>query len=96
MVQVGLYVRLKAASGKEDDVASLLEQGRALVEEEPGTTVWYAVRFGDADFGIFDAFEDEAGREAHLNGKVAQALGDNADLFAEPPSIEKVDVVASK
>lgn len=96
MVNVGLYVKLQAAPGKEAQVADLLNQGRALVEDEPGTVVWYAIQMGPSTFGIFDAFEDESGREAHLNGKVAQALGDNADLFAEPPAIEKVDVLASK
>lgn len=96
MVKLGLYVRLEAAQGKESEVADFLEQGRALVEEEPGTTVWYAIRMGSSTFGIFDAFEDESGRDAHLNGEVAKALGDNSDLFAEPPSIDKVDVIASK
>jgi quinol monooxygenase YgiN len=96
MVKVGLYVRLHAAPGREGDVAGLLEQARELVEAEPGTTVWYALQFEDSTFGIFDAFEDESGREAHLNGAVAQALGDHADLFAESPSIEQVDVLASK
>jgi quinol monooxygenase YgiN len=96
MVRVGLFVRLEAASGREEDLAGFLEQGRALVEEEPGTTVWYALRFGPSTFGIFDAFEDEDGRQAHLNGKVAQGLQQNADLFASPPAIEQVDVIASK
>jgi quinol monooxygenase YgiN len=96
MVRVGLFVRLEAASGREEDLASFLEQGRALVEEEPGTTVWYALRFGPSTFGIFDAFEDEDGRQAHLNGKVAQGLQQSADLFASPPTIEQVDVIASK
>lgn len=96
MVKVGLFVRLEAASGKEEAVADFLRQGQALVEAEPGTTVWYAVRMGPTTFGIFDAFEDEAGRDAHLNGAVAQGLGDNAELFAEAPSIEQVEVLASK
>jgi len=96
MVKVGLYVRLEAASGKEGAVADFLRAGQALVEQEPGTTVWYALQMGPSTFGIFDAFEDESGREAHLNGQVAQGLGDNADLFSQPPSIEKVDVLASK
>ena len=96
MVQVGLFVRLEAAQGKEGDVADFLRQGQALVEDEPGTTVWYAIQIGPSTFGIFDAFEEESGREAHLSGAVAQGLSDNAELFAEPPSIEQVDVLASK
>lgn len=95
-VNVGLYVRLEAAQGREDDLADFLRQGQALVEAEPGTTVWYAVQLGPSSFAIFDAFEDDAGRDAHLNGAVAQGLADNADMFAQPPSIEKVDVLASK
>jgi quinol monooxygenase YgiN len=96
MVRVGLYVRLEAAPGREDEVAEFLRAGRALVEEEPGTIVWYALQLGPTTFAIFDAFEDDAGRDAHLNGAVAQALGQQADLFASAPSIERVDVLAAK
>lgn len=96
MVKVGLYVRLEAAQGKESDVADFLRDAQALVEEEPGTIVWYAIQMGPSTFGIFDAFEDESGRGAHLNGAVAQGLGDNAELFAQPPEIHEVDVLASK
>ena len=96
MLSNGLFVRLEAAQGKEEDLAEFLRGGQSLVEQEPGTIVWYALRFGDSTFGIFDAFEDDAGRDAHLNGAVAQGLSDNAELFASPPSIEMVDVIASK
>jgi quinol monooxygenase YgiN len=95
-VKVGLFVRLEAASGKEDELAQFLTGAQSLVEQEPGTTVWYAIRFDDSTFGIFDAFEDEDGRGAHLNGAVAQALGEHPELFASPPNIEQVDVLASK
>ncbi len=96
MVKVGLYVRLEAAPGQEDAVASFLEQGRGLVEQEPGTIVWYAIRMGPTTFGIIDAFEDEDGRQAHLSGAVAQALGDNAELFSQAPEIHQIDVLAAK
>jgi quinol monooxygenase YgiN len=96
MVRFGLYVRLEAASGQEEAVANFLRGARDLVEQEPGTTVWYALRFDTATFGIFDAFESTEGRDAHLAGAVAQGLSENADLFAKPPSIEQVDVLASK
>ena len=96
MVKVGLFVRLEAASGKEDELAQFLTGAQSLVEQEPGTTAWYAVRFGASTFGIFDAFEEEEGRAAHLNGAVAQALGEHPELFATPPNIEQVDVLASK
>jgi quinol monooxygenase YgiN len=97
MVNVGLLVRLEAKEGQEDEVARFLEGGRALVEEEPETTAWFAIRLGPSTFGIFDAFPDDGGRDAHLNGRVAEALmGQAAELFSQQPSIEKVDVIASK
>jgi quinol monooxygenase YgiN len=97
MVNVGLYVRLEAKPGKEREVESFLRDGLALVNEEPATTAWFAIRTGPTTFGIFDVFPDEAGRQAHLSGKVAAALMAKAsDLFAQPPTIDKLDVIASK
>ena len=97
MVTVGLLVRLEAKAGKEAEVESFLNSGLALVQEEPDTTVWFAIRMGQSTFGIFDAFPDDSGRQAHLTGKVAQALMAKAsDLLAAPPVIEKVDVLATK
>ena len=97
MVTVGLLVRLEAKAGKEAEVQSFLNSGLALVEEEPNTTAWFAIRMGPATFGIFDAFPDESGRQAHLTGKVAAALMAKAsDLLAQSPVIEKVDVLAAK
>ena len=97
MVTVGLLVRLEAKPGKETEVDSFLREGLAAVEQEPGTTAWFAIRLGPSTFGIFDAFPDESGRQAHLAGRVAAALMAKAsELFAEPPAIEKVDVLAAK
>jgi quinol monooxygenase YgiN len=97
MVKVGLFARLQAKPGKEAEVAKLLESALALAREERETAVWYALRFGPATFGIFDAFEAESGREAHLNGRIAAALMAKApELLAEPPKIEKVDLLAVK
>lgn len=97
MVTVGLFVRLEAKPGKEETVANFLRGALPLVQEEAGTTAWFALRFGPSTFGIFDAAPDEAGRQAHLAGRVAAALMANAsELLAEPPSIEKVDVLAGK
>jgi quinol monooxygenase YgiN len=97
MVKVALFVRLEAKPGKEKEVERFLLSGLPLVEEEPATIAWFGIRLGPSTFGIFDAFPDEAGRQAHLSGKVAAALMANAaELFAEPPSIEKVDVLAAK
>ena len=93
---VGLLVTLEAAPGREQDLASFLGQGAALVEEEPLTAVWFALRLGPSTFAIFDAFPDETGRREHLSGAVAQALASVAgELLAEPPRIDPVDVVAS-
>lgn len=97
MVSKGLLVRLKAKPGKEADVESFLEGGQALVEDEPDTTAWFAIRFSDSEFGIFDVFPDENGRQAHLNGEVAKALFAQADdLFSEAPGVEQIDVIAAK
>jgi quinol monooxygenase YgiN len=86
-----------AKPGKEKDVESFLLSGLPLVQAEPATTAWFGIRLGPSTFGIFDAFPDEAGREAHLSGKVSAALMEKADeLFAEPPSIERIDVLAAK
>ena len=97
MVKVALFVRLEAKPGKEAEVADFLRSGLALVEEEPATTAWFGIQLGPSTFGIFDAFPDDAGRQAHLNGRVAAALmASAADLLAQPPSIEMVDVLAAK
>ena len=97
MVSVALWVRLEAKPGKEAEVENFLKGGLAIVQEEPATTAWFAVRLGPSSFAIFDAFPDEAGRQAHLTGRVAAALMAKApDLLSQPPSIEKVDVLAAK
>jgi len=97
MVKVALFVRLEAKAGKEKDVEQFLRGGLPLVEAEPATTAWFGIRLGPSTFGIFDAFPDEAGRQAHLSGKVAAALMAKAgELLAKPPSIDKVDVLAAK
>ena len=94
--RLALWVRLKAKPGKEKELESFLRGGLSLVQQEPDTMTWYAIRLGPSTFGIFDTFADEAGRQAHLSGKVAEGLQQNADLFAEPPSIERVEVLAAK
>jgi quinol monooxygenase YgiN len=97
MVNVALYVKLEAKSGKEQDVENFLKSGLAIVQEEPATIAWFAIKMGPSTFGIFDAFPDEAGRQAHLSGRVAAALMANApNLLAAAPKIEKVDVLAAK
>ena len=95
MSNKGLLVRLEAKSGKEAEVEEFLRSALPLVQQEPATTAWFAIRFGQSEFGIFDVFPDDAGRDAHLNGAVAKALMANAStLLAKPPIIEKIDVLA--
>ena len=97
MVKKALAVKLVAKPGKEADVEAFLNSGLALVNNEPLTVTWYAVKFNDSTFGIFDTFDSDEGRDAHLNGKVAEALMANAaELLAEPPQIDKVDILAVK
>lgn len=96
-VTKGLLVRLEAKPGNEADVEQFLNDGLGIVQGEPATTAWFAIRMGPSSFGIFDVFPDEAGRQAHLNGQVAAALMERAEeLFAEPPDIAQLDVLASK
>lgn len=92
-----LLVQLHARPGKEKDVEAFLAGALPLVAAEPATVTWYALSLGDGAYGIFDTFDDDAGRAAHLNGKVAEALMAQADeLFDEPPQIGQVDVLADK
>jgi quinol monooxygenase YgiN len=97
MMTVGLWVRLEAKPGREADVEAFLRDAPSLVDEEPATLVWFGVRLGPSTFAIFDAFADEAGRSAHLAGRVAAALGQHGPaLLATPPVLERVDVLAAK
>jgi quinol monooxygenase YgiN len=92
-----LWVVLEAKPGKEAEVEKFLRAGQGFVEAEPKTVSWFAIKIGPSTYGIFDTFADDSGREAHLNGKVAQALKEKAsELLAKSPSIEKIDVIASK
>lgn len=97
MEKFGLFVRLEAKPGKENEVAQFLRSALPLVQAEPGTIGWYAIRLGHSTFGIFDTFKEESGRQAHLTGKVAEALfAKAADLFSQTPVVEKLDVLAEK
>jgi quinol monooxygenase YgiN len=97
MVKLALFVQLEAKPGKEAAVEDFLHGGLAVVQQEPATTAWFALRLGPRRYGIFDAFPNEAGREAHLTGRLAAALMEQAgDLLAKPPVIEKVNVLAAK
>ena len=97
MLTHSLFVRLEAKPGKEEDVAAFLMQGLQMANQETTTPVWFALRLGRTTFAIFDAFRDEAGRQAHLAGPIAAALMANApDLLAAAPAIEQWDVLGAK
>lgn len=97
MATKALFVKLEAKPGKEDAVEEFLLSALPLVEEEPGTYPWFAVRFDSSTFGIIDAFPDDSARDAHLNGPVGKALSARADeLFASAPEINPIDVLANK
>lgn len=97
MVKTALFVRLEAKPGKEQEVESFLMAGLPLVEQEPATIAWFALKIAPSVYGIFDAFPDDAGRQAHLSGKVAEALMARApELLANSPEIMNIDVLAAK
>ena len=96
-VNRGILAILEAKPGKGDELGAFLEQGRALAAAEAGTITWYAFRLGDTTYGIFDTFNDEEGRQAHLNGQIPQALGQvGPNLLAKDADIRPVDVIAVK
>ena len=97
MVKLGLLARLEAKPGKEQEVADFLKVGLVLALQETETVSWYGLQLGPSTFGVFDTFEDEAGRDAHLSGPIAKALMEKAgELLAKDPIIEKVDLLAVK
>lgn len=98
MAKFALYAELKAKAGKEAEVEAFLKQGASMARSEKGTVHWYAFKEDkQGTFGIFDTFDDEAGREAHLNGDIAKALMAKADqLFSEPPKIHKIQLIGEK
>jgi quinol monooxygenase YgiN len=97
MYTVALFARLEAKAGKESEVAKFLEAGLALANQETTTPLWFALRLGPTTFGVFDAFRDESGRQAHLNGPIAKALMAQApELFSKAPAIEQIEVLGAK
>ena len=96
METIGLLVTLEARQGKEAEAETFLKSAQPLALNENGTLKWYAIKIGPGKFGIFDTFANEAGRNAHLSGDIAKALGARAnELFATPPQIEKVEILAT-
>src|SRR6202049_1478423 len=97
MDTLALFARLEAKAGKEKEGAKFVGTGAALANPEATTPIWFALRLGPTTFGVFDAFTDESGRQAHLNGPIAKALMAQApELFSKPPAIEKIEVLGAK
>lgn len=97
MIKHALFVRLEAKPGKEAAVEQFLATGLDLANQEATTPIWFALKFSDSVFGVFDAFETDAGRQTHLTGPIAQALMGMADeLFVRQPAIEAIDVLGLK
>jgi quinol monooxygenase YgiN len=97
MITRALFVRLEAKTGREQELENFLRSALDTVDTEDGTPLWFALRFGPATFGIFDAFRDEDARQAHLSGQVAGGLMEKApELLAEEPAIQRIDVLAGK
>lgn len=97
MKKLGLLATVKVKKGKESEVKDFLANAVEAAREEKETVTWYSFQIDESTFGIFDTFENEDGREAHLNGKIAKALMKNAsELFTEGPIIKKIDIISSK
>jgi quinol monooxygenase YgiN len=99
MAKFAFYVPLQAKPGKEKEVADFLRSAIPLVNAEPGTITWFAIQEGPSSFAIFDTFDDEGGRDAHLNGKAVAAFNEKikaGDLFAKEPEIHKIEILADK
>jgi quinol monooxygenase YgiN len=97
MTKIAIFVELKAKPGKEEDVAEFLKSATALLQQEPLTTAWFGIRFDKSTFGIFDAFDSEEGRKAHLNGAIAAALMERYDeLFEGPLQLRQPEVLADR
>ncbi len=97
MAKYSLYVPLKAKPGKEAEVEAFLKQGAEMAKKEAGTVKWYGLKEGPGRYAVFDTFDDEAGRDAHVNGDIAKALMASAsELFTDAPHIHKIDILAEK
>jgi quinol monooxygenase YgiN len=97
MAKQAIWVMLKAKPGKEQEVEEFLKTGATMSHDEPETVTWYGVKMAPGMYGVFDTFNDDHGRDAHMNGEIAKALMAKApDLFANELKIEKMEILASK
>jgi quinol monooxygenase YgiN len=96
-VKLGLLATLQAKPDKGAELAAFLESGRALAVAEEGTVTWYAFKIDEMTYGIFDTFETDDARQAHLNGEIPAALAKvGEDLLAGGPDIKTIEIVAVK
>ena len=96
-IRLGVLALLEAKPDKGTELSTFLENGRALAAAEPGTVTWYAFKITDTTYGIFDTFETDEGRQAHIDGEIPRALAHvGTDLLAKEPDIRLVDVIATK
>jgi hypothetical protein len=96
MVTVGVRAEFEFKAGQEAAAQDFFDNGRLVVETQPGTTRWYAFQVGPTTYGAFAVFADEADRDALLAAGGPQSSRTNADLFERPPTFEKVDIIASR
>ena len=97
MSKQAIWVMLKAKPGKEEEIEAFLAQGAQMSQSEPDTVTWYGVKMGPGVYGVFDTFNDESGRDAHLGGDIAKALMEKApDLFSNELRIEQMQILAAK
>jgi quinol monooxygenase YgiN len=97
MIKLALFARFEAKPGRQAAVEEFLQAGLALANQEAATPIWFALKLSETVYGVFDAFETEAGRQAHLSGPIAQALMAKSDeLFVRQPSIEPIEVLGLK
>ena len=96
-MKVGLLVRIEAKPEYADEVEAMLRGAQELAEQELGTVTWFSFRENATTFGVFDTFEDEQGRQAHLTGRIAAALGEAAQTkLSVPPVIVPIDLLGTK
>ena len=97
MAKYAFYVELKAKPGKEAEVEAFLKQGAAMANDEAGTITWFGIKEDNGTYGVFDTFDDAAGRDAHFHGEIAKALFASADeLFSEAPKLHTIEIIAEK
>ena len=94
--EIGILALVEAKPGKGSDLHALLKSARDLAAAEQGTVTRYAFKVNDETYGIFDTFDSEDSRIAHVNGEIPKALTQHAEILAKEPDIQTIDIVAVK